>query len=89
MTNILSYHFSFRMIIYVRPLLTNKGILTLEVESSDRIEDLKYKLLDKYNYPPSELRLFFQSKQLEDGETLDHYEIKEFDTVQLCLRVRG
>ena len=79
------------MIIYVRLLLTNKGILilTLEVESSDRIEDLKYKLLDKYNYPPSELRLFFQSKQLEDGETLHHYEIKEFDTLQLFLRVRG
>jgi len=57
--------------------------VTLDVERTDSIENVKQKLQDRRDIPPARQTLVYEGTVLQDGQTLSDYDIEKESTLQL------
>lgn len=79
---------AYAMQIFVQPP-KSADLLTLEVEPSDSIENIKAKIQDQLDYAPDEQRLVYNNGRLEDGRTLSDYNIQRDEIIDFVLLTDG
>jgi hypothetical protein len=63
--------------------------ITLDVDPTTTIKNVKLRIQNQENIPLEQQRLFFARVQLNDSDTLSGQNIEEGSTLDLVLRLRG
>ena len=72
------------MLIYIKTLSEKK--ITIDVQPSNTIIDIKEKIKEKENIHPARQKLLFQGRELIDNKTLVDYNIKNESILQLIIK---
>uniref|UniRef100_A0A1A9X179 Ubiquitin-like domain-containing protein n=1 Tax=Glossina brevipalpis TaxID=37001 RepID=A0A1A9X179_9MUSC len=67
----------------------NGKTITLQMEHTDTVKNIKTKIQEKQGIAYDQQRLIFAGKQLQDGFTLSDYNIYNPQTLYLVFRLRG
>lgn len=68
---------------------TNGLISTYDVMPGETVSDFKKKVYNKEKCPVNQQRLYYNDVQLQEGKTLEDYDIGSLSIIQLTLRLRG
>ena len=60
--------------------------ISIEVEPTDSIDNLKAKIQEKEGIPPDQQLLYLGDRKLEDGHTLADYDVQKEDVITVVLR---
>jgi ubiquitin len=63
--------------------------ITVKINPQSTIDNLKSGIHEQTEILPSKQRLIFAGKQLEDGQTLNDYNVQKEHTIHLVMRLRG
>ena len=72
---------------YIFVKISSTQTITLNVQESDTIAQVKAHLETRTGFPPDQQRLIFADQQLEDGRTLSYYRIQNVMTLHLQRRL--
>lgn len=62
--------------------------ITLEISDTDKISDIKKKIMGKQQIPWEQQRLIFDGKELEDTKSTTDYSIDVGSTLHLVVRLK-
>ena len=68
---------------------TSSQIITLDVEPSDSVENIKAKIQDRNAVSPNNQRLIFANTVLQDGRTVSDYNIQKESTIDFVELIDG
>ena len=68
--------------------LTEKTI-ALDVETSDKIDNIKQKIYEKEGIQPDEQMLIYANKHINDDKVLSSYNVQKDSTLHLMMRLLG
>ena len=70
-------------------ILNPDGNLTLNVQRSDTIEEIKYRIQEMKGHLSFEQTLIYNGEELEDMYFLSHYNIVKHATIELVIESKG
>jgi ubiquitin C len=65
------------------------SLTSLEVESSDTIDELKRQISANIHVPVGQIRVIHSGRQMSDGLTLEDYNIQQDALIYVVFRLRG